>query len=469
MNELDRAARRAGRTLLLLALPALVLAAVTFERRWHWFREDIGHSVALTADGGYLVGGESWVDSTQYGIVLARTDSLGDTTSVRHVLNVDHGSGYLCGLHGGDFVAGGTKNGFYVFAQGLNPSGDSIWSYDPSLRGRVYALAAASDGGCLITGRIPDSMYDMGVIKLDSAGNEEWNRCYDDPRIMGSTAFDVVETQSGGLILCGDANDYMGSYVRLVRTDATGDTLWTRLISGPVGPSLRAIRETPDRGFLAVGTEFDTSQSQNAVYLVRTDSNGAVVWTRNISPLGAGTLATALCTTTDGGYLIAGRIDWGDSARAWLVKLDAGADTVWTNVLPGIGREQAEDVWQTADGGYVVAGTSDSAGGSFLLIKTDSLGEVMTGVLEGELPARVRIGLSVSPNPASGVALVNYSPPGRSAAALKLYDVAGYQVGSWVGLRTPGFRIDVGSFPAGVYLLRLESDSGSATRKLVIE
>jgi hypothetical protein len=469
MNQLIHTKRRTGRALLLLALPTLALATVTFERRWHWFREDIGRSVALTSDGGYLAGGETWVDSTQYGIVLARTDSLGDTTSVRHILNVDHGSGYVCGLSGGGFVASGTRNGFYVFAQGFSPSGDSVWSYESSLRGRVYALAATSDGGCLITGRIPDTMYDMGVIKLDSAGQEEWNRCYDDPRIMGSTAFDVVETQDSGFILCGDANDYLGSYVRLVRTDATGDTLWTQLLSGPVGPSLRAVCETPDRGFLAVGTEFDTSQAQNAVYLVRTDSDGAVSWTRNISPPGAGTQAAALCATNDGGQVVAGRIDWGDSARAWLAKLDADADTVWTNVLPGIGREEAGDVWQTADGGYVVAGTSDSAGGSLLLTKTDSLGEVMTGVLEGRTPARERKGLSVSPNPASGIALVNYSLPGRSAATLKLYDVAGCQVGSWVGLWASGLRLDVRSIPTGVYVLRLESDSGSATRKLVIE
>ncbi len=45
--------------LALLALPALALATVTFERRWHWFRSDIGRSVALSGSGGYVVGGEA--------------------------------------------------------------------------------------------------------------------------------------------------------------------------------------------------------------------------------------------------------------------------------------------------------------------------------------------------------------------------------------------------------------------------
>jgi hypothetical protein len=451
----------------LLVLPALALATVTFERRWHWYREDVGRSVALAADGGYLVGGETWVDSTQYGIVLARTDSLGDTTWVHHLLNVDHGSGYVCALRGGGFAAVGTRNSFHMFARGFGTLGDSAWSYDPSIRGRVNALIGTSDGGCLIAGR--DSLLDMGLIKLDSAGVEEWNHGYDDPSVQGSTVYGVAETQDSGFILCGDVTDYLVSYVRLVRTDAAGETLWTRLYSGPVGPSLQAVREMPDRGFLAVGSEFDTLLSQNAVYIVRTDSLGAITWTRNISLPGAGTQASALCATRDSGYMIAGSIDWNDSARAWLVKLDASADTVWTNVLPGIGREQAEDVWQAPDGGYVVAGTSDFAGGSVLLIKTDSLGFAPYGVAEEKPAFYERRALSVEPNPASGIVLVKYSLPRKSGVNLRLCDVTGRQVYSSFGLRHSEFRLDLRSMPAGVYLLRLESDRGSATRKLVIE
>jgi hypothetical protein len=290
------AARQTGRVLALLALPALALATVTFQRRWHWYNEDVGRSVAPTADGGYLVSGQTRVGPNQYGIVLARTDSFGDTTSVRHLPDVSNGSGYLCRLRGGDFVAAGIRNGAYVFARGFDPSGDSAWTYDQSLRGQVFTLLATSDGGCLIAGR--DSMLDMGLIKLDSAGQEEWSHGYDEPSVQGSTAFGVAETRDSGFILCGDATDYLGSYVRLVRTDSAGDTLWTRLLSGPIGPSLQAVCEMPDRGFLTVGSEFDTVRSQSAVYIVRTDSNGAITWTRNISLPGAGTQATALCATS---------------------------------------------------------------------------------------------------------------------------------------------------------------------------
>ena len=454
-----------GIALLLLTLPALALATVTFERRWHWFREDIGRSVALTADGGYLVSGQTWIGTTQYSIVLARTDSLGDTTSVRHVLGASNGSGYLCRLSGGNFVAAGSRTGGYVFAQGFNPSGDSVWSYDQSLRGQIRTILATRDGGCLIAGR--DSMLDMGLIKLDSAGHEEWNRGYDEPLIQGSTAFGVAETRDGGFILCGDATDYMGSYVRLVRTNAAGDTLWTRLYTGPTAPSLRAIREMPDGGFLAVGSDLDSVWSQSAVYLMRTDSNGAITWTRSISDSGAGRQATTMRETRDGGFIVAGSIAWTDSARIWLVKLDASADTVWTSVVGGRAREQAVDIWQTPDGGYVIAGTSDAPADSIVLVKTDSLGYVPYGVADTK-SVKTNAPFSLEPNPASGIVRVSYSLPGIRAR-LQMYDVTGREVRTSVERQLRGFSLDVRSMPAGVYLVRLESERGSSTRKLVVE
>ncbi len=462
-----RSARRLGVALVLLALPGLLLATVTFEKRWHWFRQDVGRSVALTADGGYLVSGETWVDTTLYGIVLARTDSMGETTSVRHLLGVAHGSGYVCALRGGDFVAAGIRNGSHFYAQGFSPSGESLWTYDSQHRGQVYALVATSDGGCLLAGR--DSALDMGLVRLDSVGNEEWVHSYDEPLVQGSWANGVAETHDGGFILCGDATDYLGSYIRLVRTDSAGDTLWTRLISGPLGPSLQAVCETPDRGFLAVGSAFDTLQSLDAVYLMRTDSSGATQWTRYISPTGAGTEAEALCTTSDGGYAIAGTIAWVDSARAWMVKLDADFDTVWTSALPGKGREEATAIWQTADDGYVLAGTSDPPSDSILLFKTDSVGHIEVGIAEERQAPCRPIALSVQPNPTSGDVRVEWSLPARSTASVSVYDITGKQVHSSSGLRTSSLLLGLRSLPSGVYVVSLESDRRRATRKLVID
>jgi hypothetical protein len=450
-------------------LPTVATATITFERRWQWFSQNVGHSVEQAVDGGYAVGAEDWIESTRYGIVLAKADSLGDTAWVRYIQDVDQRGGFVCRLLDGGYAVLGTSNGGGIFVRKFSAAGDSLWTYVSSWRGPVSAIIATNDTGCAIAGRMPDTLFDFGLIKLRGDGTEEWARHYHDPRVFWSWARNAAQTRDGGYIVCGDAGDYMDSYLRLARINPSGDAVWARLYAGPVGPRFAAVREMPDSGFLAVGYVFDTLTSHDALYMMRTNAAGDTLWTRQLKPTGAAAQAAAMSGTMDGGYVIAGSIDWTDSARVWLLKTDAQADTVWTSILGGPGRETGSDVEQTADGGYVIAGTSDSAGGSLLLIKTDSLGHVLVGLAEGGPPARERIGLSVSPNPASGITLIDYSLPGRSAAALKLYDVAGCQVGSWVGLRTSGLRLDVRSIPAGVYLLRLESDSGSATRKLVIE
>jgi len=173
--------------------------------------------------------------------------------------------------------------------------------------------------------------------------------------------------------------------------------------------------------------------------------------------------------TGDGGYIIAGSADWYDSARVWLIKTDAGGNTVWTRFVAGPGSQIGADIRQTPDGGYAIGGTSDSAGGSVLLIKTDSLGRV--GVTEDRTtPVRERVVFSVTPNPSNGVVEVKWSSPaGTGQATLRIYDSQGRLVGSSFVIRPSPFSLHLRSLPAGVYVLCLESDRCRATRKLVID
>jgi hypothetical protein len=122
------------------------------------------------------------------------------------------------------------------------------------------------------------------------------------------------------------------------------------------------------------------------------------------------------------------------------------------------------------DGGYVIAGTSDSAGGSIRLMKTDSLGRILPAGLAGHSFNVQRSSITVTPNPCRSSATISCSSSFLSPrSSLSLYDAAGLRVRSSFGLRTSPFRLDLRSMPAGVYLLRLESAGGTATRKLVVE
>ncbi len=448
-------------------------ATATFERRWQWYQETIGRGVELDQDEGYVVSGGTWIEGSRYGIILLRVDSLGDTTWVRHIPDTDPDGGFVCGLPDGGSVVLGTINSRHIFAERRDRLGDSVWSHVSETRGLVSAIIPTLDTGCLAVGRLPDTIADFGIIKLGPDGNQDWARYYEEPRVNESWAHGASRTHDRGYVLCGDCTDYVESYVRMVRTDSAGITLWNRLYRGSVGPGLRAVCQTTDNGFLAVGKEFDTIDFRVVLYVMRTDSAGDVVWTKSFAPDGASTQARAMTRTDDGGYMVAGEIRWRDSTRVWLVKFDENGDTLWTSVLGGPEDETANDVEQTEDLGYVIAGASSAGGGSLLLIKTDSLGRVMTGVEEET--GRLGIadsGLRIAPNPVGRdrLTVISYDLPVAGPARIELLDVAGRSVAGRpvrVG-RRGAMSLDTGGLAAGVYLVRVDASGFRATRKIVV-
>jgi len=102
-------------------------------------------------------------------------------------------------------------------------------------------------------------------------------------------------------------------------------------------------------------------------------------------------------------------------------------------------------------------------------VKTDSLGSTETGVAEGKPPAREPVAFAVVPNPANGVVRIERSLPEDASVSLSMYDASGRLVFSASDLRASSFGLRTSYFPPGVYLLRLQSVLGSATRKLVVE
>ena len=106
---------------------------------------------------------------------------------------------------------------------------------------------------------------------------------------------------------------------------------------------------------------------------VQAQTAPAILWQKSLGGSG-GDEANSIQQTADGGYIVAGSSisTDGDVTRNhgsydfWVVKLNSHGDTVWQKSMGGTGLDAAKSISQTADGGYIVAGLTWSYDGDVI-------------------------------------------------------------------------------------------------------
>ena len=251
----------------------------------------------------------------------------------------------------------------------------------------AYTIQQTSDGGYIAAGKFNVGLIVNAItgciIKMDSSGKTEWRKMFDLTDLESATS--VQQTSDGGYIVAGDnfKNDDYGSYAcSIIKLDASGTITWKRSFSddspGYSKGIIMSIQQTDDGGYIAAGysrcmnISGVTNHGGFDYYIIRLDAAGNVEWQRMYGG-SSGDLARSIRQTVDGGYIVAGYSDSEDiegvtgEGNYYIFKLDSSGDAVWQRLYDTRSEENyhydsgPSSIQETIDGGYIVVGSSEES------------------------------------------------------------------------------------------------------------
>jgi hypothetical protein len=500
---------------ILFTLSGLAQApSIQWQKTYGGSNYEIANSIRPTFDGGYITAGatsstdgdvvsthgygEGWIVKLNSIGTIVWQKAIGGTNSeeINSIWQTSDGgyvaTGYSNSNNGDIAINRGYRD---LFVARLSATGNLLWmkTYGGSGWDEGTGIQQCTDGGFIVCGSTNSSngnvsfnhgSDDYWLIKLYADGNVEWEKTYGGTNI--DIALSVVQTNDGGFAMTGRSSSMNGDVTGnlncafwIVKTNPIGDIQWQKAVGSYSDISSYCIKQTFDGGFIVtgyssgVGGTVTVSYGNDDYWVVKLTASGALQWQKSLG----GTyrdIAYGVDQTSDGGYVVVGRSSSTDydvlgnhgHDDYWLVRLNSSGNMIWQKSLGGSSNDEARDIHQTPDGGFIIAGNTSTAtgdvtnihgGGDFWIVKlnTDPLSSI-----ESE-----KGNLSVYPNPTSSKIQLQV-PQGTLINKIGITDILGKKVIEQFGNIT---SLNVESLSPGTYIIQAISGDNTYQTKFIKE
>jgi hypothetical protein len=369
-------------------LSKLGLAQTTFQKTFGGSLAEYCFSAKKTSDKGFVLAGftKSYgLASNNFYII--KTDSVASVlwSKIYGGGNDDQAYCIQQTTDGGYIMAGYTRSFGVQYYDAcllkIDARGDTLWLKTYGGLNSEYGnnVIQTKDGGYIMTGYATDSTS-MYIVKTDAQGNLLWQK------LVGAgtgvtDGYCIKQTADKGYIITGYGSGFgeVNGDVFLIKTDSLANPVFTKTYGYKGADWGNFMCETTDGGYVIGGScSTDSTGLDVDAYIIKTDANGDTLWTRAYGGPG-NDYGQYIQQTTDGGYVLSGYSNSFGAGNydAFLLKVNANGDTIFAKTFGGTGDDEANTVTQTSDGGYVLTGQTNSYGRGdydFYLIKTDANG-----------------------------------------------------------------------------------------------
>ena len=369
---------------------------------------------------------------------------------------------------------------------------------------KLWSAIYTQDGGYLLSGnsfsnasgeKSEDSRgdSDMWIVKLSGNGSIEWQKTIGGAGRDGVT--DAIQNQNGTFTMVGSSdsnisgekteNNHGGADVWILTLDNLGNILYQKTIGGSASDAGYGIIATTDGNYLIAATSnsnISGDKTENCkggqdIWIIKTDYLFNIMWQKTFGGNKDEGLKKPL-QTFDNGYLISSISLSGisgdkitallGSSDAWLLKLAPDGQLYWQKTIGGNasgiyrGSDSLVDFMQSADGGFVLFGNTDSDISGDIVDFSRGDDDYWLVKLNPENLSTLNFNsedkIQLLPNPAINDISIIENSGNQEDFLFKIIDVTGRIIIE--GKTSTNEKINIGKLVIGNYFIKLERTSG---------